>query len=536
MSEKIRRRTVLGGAAAVAGVATVGAVAFASPRSAEVFQHGVASGDPLPDGVLLWTRVTPSADATPGSGVGSTVDVRWEVATDATFGTVVASGLIRTGPERDHTVKVDVGGLTAGTAYAYRFTLDGAVSPVGLTRTAPTATARLRFGLVSCSNWQAGHFAAYRYLAERGDLDAVIHAGDYLYEYGSKQYPDGQDVRPHDPAHEIITLADYRRRHAQYKTDPHLSRLHALCPWIVTWDDHEFANDAWAGGAQNHTDPEGPWAVRKANALQAYFEWMPVRNDGDKIYRRLRFGDLAELSMLDLRQYRSLQVSNTDGGAIDDPNRTIAGREQLDWLIDGIVSSGARWKLVGTSVMATPVALPPLSPELAGALAKLLGLPSEGIPVNPDQWDGYAADRRRMLKALADNKVRNTVFLTGDIHSSWACDVPIDAGTYPLSKSVAVEFVATSVTSDNMDEILKVPPRTLTLAVEGGLTALNRHVKWLEFDSHGACVLEVTPSAAQVDWFFLADKTKPDSTLRHARSYRVQDGTQRVERVYSPIG
>ena len=539
MEQTYDRRSVLRAGAATAGV-VLGATALpASAASAAdpVFAHGVASGDPLPDAVLLWTRVTPTPDATPGSGAGPTVDVTWEVAADPAFATVVASGARTTGPGRDHTVKVDATGLAPATTYYYRFRLDGALSATGTTRTAPAlsaAVARLRFGVVSCSNVPAGHFAAYRYLAERGDLDAVLHLGDYLYEYAGDF--NGEAVRPHDPPHEILTLADYRRRHAQYKSDQHLQRLHASVPFIATWDDHEVANDAWSGGAENHQpDTEGDYAARKALAHQAYFEWMPVRNEADRIYRRLRFGLLAELSMLDLRSYRSQQAGIGDG-ATDDPNRTLTGAEQMTWLENGLVTSGAQWKLVGNSVMVAPLQLPPLPPELLGPLAELLGLPREGISINPDQWDGYAVDRRRLLATLADHGVRDTVFLTGDIHSSWANDVPCDAGLYPLSPSVATEYVCTSVTSDNIDEILGVPPRTASVALENTIRTLNRHVKYVELDSHGASVLEVTPAGAQMDWYYLANKADPASTLTWARSFRTRAGTQRVQSVGTPIG
>ncbi|HEV7647764.1 MAG TPA: alkaline phosphatase D family protein [Actinophytocola sp.] len=537
MSQVFDRRSVLKASGVAAAVAAVGGtVATASSVWAEsadpAFTHGVASGDPLPDAVLLWTRVTPTPESVPGSGQGPEVEVKWDIATDAGFANVVGTGTVTTGPDHDHTVKADATGLAPATGYFYRFRLGDAVSGVGATRTAPAADAalaHLRFGVVSCSNVPEGHFAAYRYLADRGDLDAVLHLGDYIYEGG------GGGVRPHEPAHEIVTLADYRQRHAQYKTDEHLQRLHATVPFIATWDDHEIANDAWSGGAENHQpDTEGDYAARKAAAHQAYFEWMPVRSEADKIYRRLRFGLLAELSMLDLRSYRSQQAKPFDGD-VDDPNRTITGAEQMAWLRDGLVSSGAQWKLVGNSVMISPVLVPPLPHDLLGPLLKLLGLPEEGGVVNPDQWDGYTADRGRLLDTLADNGIHDTVFLTGDIHSSWACDIPRDAGTYPLSPSVAVEFVATSVTSDNIDDITGLPPRTVGPVIEGALTTLNRHIKWAEVDSHGACVLDVTPAAVQMDWFFLANKKDAASTLSHGRSYRVRAGTQKVQRVGSPV-
>lgn len=551
MNPLLNRRTLLKAAGATAVAATAQAAtalpataaAAVAPASSPVFQHGLASGDPLPHSILLWTRVTPIPEATPGSGLGPDAVVSWEVATDANFGDVVCWGRQNTGANRDHTVKVDVTGLDPCTDYYYRFSCGDAVSGVGRTRTAPERDAdvqRLRFGVVTCSNWQSGFFAPYRYLAERGDLDAIIHLGDYIYESALGQFPIDTapdykyTVRRHDPAPAPVTLTDYRLRHAQYKTDPHLQLLHAACPWIATWDDHEVANDAWSDGAQNHNPAtEGDFALRKAAAHQAYFEWMPVRNAGDRLYRRFRFGKLAELSMLDLRSYRSHQSKpETDE---DDPNRTIAGATQLGWLIDGIVGSTAQWKLVGNPVMISPYKMPPLPEPQNTQLRKLFGLPPDKKIVWTDQWDGYTADRRKVLTALRDNNVADTVFLTGDIHSSWAADVPLDATTYPASPSLATELICPPVTSDNIDDVFHVPPRTLAVQVENGIMKVNPHVHWVEYDSHGASVLEVTPRGTQMDWYFVADRAKPDSPLSHAKSFRVATGTQKALPVTTPI-
>ncbi|CAL9602037.1 Phospholipase D [Actinosynnema sp. ALI-1.44] len=520
---------------AIAGAAFLAAPALpaqglTSSEATPRFRHGVASGDPLPDRVVLWTRVTPTDDALPGSGVGPTVTVDHEVAEDAAFTRVVVRGSTTTGPDRDHTVKFDVTGLQPGRHYFYRFTLDGQASPVGRTKTAPAATAAvagLRFGVVSCSNWQSGRFAAYRHLAERGDLDAVVHLGDYLYEYGPGEFGSG---RAHEPAREVLTLADYRVRHAQYKTDPELQQLHAAYPWIITIDDHEVANDAWSGGAQNHTEgAEGSYATRRAVAMQAYREWMPVRTGLDgRIYRRLRFGTLAELTVLDLRTYRSQQVG-TDIGRADDPDRSIAGAEQLAFVRDGLVASDARWKLVGNPVMFSPVLVPALPQAIGRPLAELIGVPADGVPINVDQWDGYQYDRRVLIEALADNGVQNTVFLTGDIHTSWAFEVPYDAALYPFTRrTVATELVVPSVTSDNIDELTGAPPRTVSVAAETALTTLNRHLKWVELDSHGYSVLDLTAERARMDWYFLADRSRADSTATLARTFTIAAGTQRL--------
>ncbi|MFD5585176.1 alkaline phosphatase D family protein [Streptomyces sp. NPDC058733] len=537
-----RRRTVVKAAAATAVLA--GPLAAALPAraasAAPAFLHGVASGDPLPDGILLWTRVTPVPEAIPGSGTGPDTEVAWVVATDRALTDIVARGTVLATAASDHTVKADVRGLRPATDYYFRFSAGGTDSPVARTRTAPAAdapVAGLRFGVVSCANWEAGHFAAYRHLAARSDLDAWLHLGDYIYEYGSGEYAArGTVVRPHAPAHEILTLADYRIRHATYKTDPDLQALHLKAPVVAIWDDHEFADNAWSGGAVNHTEgAEGTWAARQAAAKQAYFEWMPVRPAlAGTTYRRLRFGKLADLSLLDLRSFRSQQAA-TASGSVDDPDRTITGRAQLDWLKAGLKASDTTWRLVGNSVMISPFAVGSLSADLLKPLAKLLGLPQEGIAINTDQWDGYTDDRRELLAHLRANAIRNTVFLTGDIHMAWANDVPVDAGTYPLSPSAATEFVVTSVTSDNLDDIVKAPEGTISALASPVIRAANRHVHWVDTDRHGYGVLDLTAERAQMDYYVLSDRTDPDATSAWVRSYRTRSGTQKVERTYDPV-
>ncbi|MFC8227388.1 alkaline phosphatase D family protein [Streptomyces sp. NPDC057287] len=542
------RRTVVKAAAATAVAGSVLTSTSARAADGPVFLHGVASGDPLPDGMLLWTRVTPSAEAMPGSGLGADTPVTWEIAEDKAFARIAARGTSVARAGSDHTVKADVRGLRPATDYWFRFSAAGGgaeggqavLSPVGRTRTAPATgatVAGIRFGVVSCANWEAGWFSPYRHLAARADLDAVLHLGDYIYEYASGSYPT-QDtvVRPHAPLHEILSLADYRLRHATYKTDTDLQALHAAHPVIAIWDDHEFANDAWSGGAENHTPgTEGPWAARMAAAKQAYFEWMPVRASTEgTVYRRLSFGDLAELHLLDLRSFRSEQAS-IGNGAVDDPERSITGRAQLDWLKAGLTASDARWKLVGTSVMISPVAFGALPAHLLAPLAELLGLPAEGLAVNVDQWDGYTDDRKELISHLRDRAVTDTVFLTGDIHMAWANDVPVRAATYPLSASAATEFVVTSVTSDNLDDILRVAPGTVSVVAATAVRAANRHVKWVDMDAHGYGVLDVTAERSQMDYYVVSDKTDRDATSSWVRSYRTRSGTQKVERADAPV-
>ncbi|UQA96010.1 alkaline phosphatase D family protein [Streptomyces halobius] len=554
--DQISRRTAVTAVAATAALLPFAGAATAHAQQAgergRFFRHGIASGDPLPDGVLLWTRVTPTAEATPGSGRGPDTEVGWQVATDQDFASVVAHGSVTASAAADHTVKADVRGLRPATRYYYRFTVDGEHSPVGRTRTAPaiphspqgmggtptTSAGNVRFGVVSCANWESGYFSAYRHLAARTDLDAVLHLGDYLYEYKSGEFPDfASAVRPHSPAHELLTLADYRTRHGVHKTDPDALAMHAAHPVIAIWDDHEFADNAWSGGAVNHSpDTEGSWAKRMAAAKQAYFEWMPVRpSTAGTTYRRLRFGTLADLHLLDLRSFRDAQAE-PGSGAVDDPGRTLTGRAQLDWLKAGLERSDAAWRLVGTSVMVSQVAFGSIPAYLLAPLAELLGVPKEGLAVNTDQWDGYTDDRRELLGHLSDRGIDNTVFLTGDIHMAWANDVPLKAATYPVTAPVATEFVVTSVTSDNVDDFLHVAPHTVSLAGVAAIRAANRHVKWLDMDSHGYGVLDVTAERTQMDFFGISDRTDPNATSELLRSYRTRSGTQRVERADRPVG
>lgn len=549
------RRTFLKGAAAVTAGSALTGPAFSAALAVEpgaVFQYGVASGDPLPDGVILWTRVTPSPDATPGSGKGRPTQVGWSIRDVADR--VVRRGTVMTNPETDHTVKVDVRGLAPATTYSYAFTVAGKSSPVGSTRTAPAtgaANERLRFGMVSCSNFTGGFFSAYRLLAERNDLDFVIHLGDYLYEYGNGEDRYGPESlrgkRDHDPATEMVSLSDYRRRHAQYKADPDLAALHRKYAFITTWDDHEVTNNTFREGAENHQEEtEGPFIPRRNRAYQVYDEWMPLRlpegRDASetRIYRRLQFGSLADLTMLDLRQYRDEQVSPTNGRAIDDPDRTMTGPEQQAFLEQGLSAAGSpAWRLFGNGVQIMQVKTPPLPAAAAAALAALQGapspvsLPQSGFSLLVDPWDGYTANRQRVLDFALAEGVGDPVFLTGDIHTTWAADLPIDPGTYTgtptaASPSAGIEFVCPSITADNLDEITGSPPRTTSQAVEQQIMLANRHIKEVELDSHGYSVVDITRERIQFDTFFISDREDPEATQTFFRGFTSEKGSRTV--------
>jgi alkaline phosphatase D len=517
--------------------------------AARHFRHGVASGDPTPHRVVLWTRVTPTEAAQPGSGKGPRVTVRWQVARDARFTRIVDRGSFVTGPSRDHTVKVDADGLAPGTTYYYRFLYDGQASRVGRTRTAPAYDAdngNVRFGVASCANWQAGWFSSYRHLADRDDLDFILHLGDYVYEYGVGEYGmgiDNVDVRKHDPAHEMVSLSDYRRRHAQYKTDTDLKRLHAKYAFVLTWDDHERMDNSYKDGGVNHNAGEGSFAARSAAAYKAYDEWMPVRlsgtselGDGTRIFRRLSFGRLAQISLLDLRTYRDEMVTVPADPAIDDPARTITGNGQMTWLKNTLDDQHSLWKLVGNPVMIAPVRAPSaysgLIEKVNEATNGTVPLPTDGPPYNTDQWDGYTADRKELYQHLRDQGINNAVFLTGDIHSSWACDLPTDALAYKATgSSVGTEFVCTSVTSNNLKDITGTPPRTTSIAVETAVTTANPHVKFLNFDDHGYAVVDINRSRLQMDYFKISARDDRKATATRMASWATTVNSNRVHAV-----
>lgn len=549
------RRTVL--RAGATGAAIVGASTALGPLRASaldapsdpaatpadgghaVFQHGVASGDPLPESVLLWTRATSHPADIPGSEAGTVVTLHWEVSADDSFTTIIASGDATADPANDNTVKVDATGLPADSWLSYRFTVTdgdyaGQVSPTGRTRTTPAAGAtpdKLGIALTSCANWEAGYFSAYRDMANNPDIDVIMCVGDYIYEYKRGEYAGKIGaIRDHEPAHEIVSLSDYRRRFGHYRTDGDLQAAHGAKPWMVTWDDHEVANDNYATGADNHSpDTEGDFIARRDAAIRAYLEWLPVRavpfSQGGKLYRTFGYGTLAEITMLDLRTYRDKAPEFVQIADTDDQGRTMLGSEQLSFLHGRWSTSSATWNLVGNSVMFTPVLIPPLDPQTSGAITELLGIPQEGIPYNSDQWDGYAAERRRLIQMMSDQGLDNVVFLTGDIHSSWACDVPVAPGRYPADGIAAAEIVCPSVNASNIDDIVKLPQRNgISLTAEQALMAANRHVKWIQFDHHGYVSVQIRSNEILAEYRFVEDKAIPGQPLYPAMRYRVRRG------------
>ena len=297
-------------------------------------------------------------------------------------------------------------------------------------------------------------------------------------------------------------------------------------------------------GAQNHTPgAEGSWSKRRAWSAKAYDEWMPVRMngtaklDGGRLYRRMAFGQLVELTMLDLRRYRSKQVGLENGAGANDPNRTITGDAQMAYLKGSLSESRAQWKLIGNPVMIAPVLVPPLPTSITDHLTEKTGvLPAEGQQYNVDQRDGYTADRREVFRHILNNGIQNTVFITGDIHSAWACDLPVDAGSYPLlSDSVGTEFVCTSVTSNNLKDITGTPAGTTSKVVETAIMAANRHIKYLNFDDHGYSVLDITAARVQMDYYTIGDRAVKTTGTTWTQSWATNAGTHKVHNVSKPV-
>ncbi|MFA5941025.1 MAG: alkaline phosphatase D family protein [Sinimarinibacterium sp.] len=515
----LSRRDFLKHASASAAVATLAACSSSSPRDGggtpspdSPFKHGVASGDPLADRVILWTRITAPAEA---SSVSGQVKVYLDPALTQLLGAMDFGAEAA----RDWTVKLDFTGLAAGTSYYYQFEALGHTSPIGRTRTAPAgSTDRLRFGVVSCASYAHGYFNAYRLLAQRADLDAVLHLGDYLYEYGTGEYG---DVRPYQPDHEMVTLADYRTRHAYYKQDPDLMELHRQFPFITVWDDHETADNSWRDGANNHTEgTEGAWVDRKAYGQQAYDEWMPIRypqaGNVGKIWRRFSYGELADIFMLDTRLYDrdvpdGLPVSATGKEA----GRRMLGPEQMQWLKDGLQTSTARWKILGQQMVMHQW-------NLVGAPLAAGG----GQQLNGDAWDGYQAERTELFQHLSDSGIGNVVVLSGDVHSSWAADLTPDPANplayNPLTGegSLAVEFVGTSITSPFAIDIPEG---------QQAMLLTNSHIRYTDWDRKGYLLLDLDANRAQGEFWYVSTFTEAGATESFATGYQALSDANHLE-------
>lgn len=600
---KVTRRGALAAFAGSAATGACGTPAVRAPRYNGVvaFSHGVASGDPGVDRVVIWTRVSPQG--------GGDVPVRWVIARDRDLKAVVQTGEITTNAARDYTVKIDVTGLRPNQRLHYGFLCGNARSPVGKTRTLPRGgVSSLKLGIVSCSNYPFGFFNVYEALSRRDDIDAVLHLGDYTYEYGLSGF--GGEVglrlgRLPRPQTETITLDDYRARHAQYKEEPELQALHATCPWIVVWDDHEVCNDTWSGGGENHNPDqnEGDWSARKRAALQAYYEWMPIRDPAaggafEAINRSFQFGDLATIVMLETRLLartqqldyardlspattlwdfsnpaapRALAPGESAAGAralptpfemvagqprpildwsrahaidprnpppgvvfppdiegfkrgkLADPQRKLLGEAQEAWLKQQIASSraaGTVWQVLGNQTLVGRIDAPDLSglsPDLVAQLEKLqpgigkfLQLTRFKVPMSLDSWDGYPAQRTRLLDILLKGDA-NAIVVTGDSHTAWANEL-MQGGT-----RAAVEFAGTSVTSPGSGDFVQVPG----LDLDKAFVDANPDLKWTDQKNRGFIVLTLKKTEATAEFYTVSTILKKDYETALAATFRV---------------
>ena len=446
------------------------------------FYHSVASGDPLTDAVIIWTRVTPESE--------QQIEGKWTVASDQAMQNVVQKGTFATNKEKDYTVKVDVQGLEAGTYYYYQFEALGKKSPIGRTKTATKeAVDQIQFAVVSCSNYEAGFFNAFGSIAELDNIDAVLHLGDYIYEYEVGRYGDTTLGRFNLPDKEIIELQDYRTRYSLYRLDEDFQKAHQMHPFITIWDDHEITNNSYQTGAQNHQpDTEGDYNVRKAVARQAYYEWLPIRdNKAQNLYRSFNYGPLVDLIMLDERLAgRSAQVDSMAQEGYQSEERSMLGAAQLDWFKNQLQNSKAQWKIIGNQVIFSKLDISALG--WRGA-------------INTDAWDGYPAEQNNIINFLKTEAIENVIFVTGDTHRAWAFEVPetIEAYKEDSTATVAVEFGATSITSANTDESVSLDT-TLMIEQKSMDPAYNPHMKYNNQHDHGYILLRLSTEEASAQF------------------------------------
>lgn len=521
---RISRRSALRGGV-LGGLATgLGACATTTdPKtlSGATFAHGVASGEPSINGFLIWTRVS-----MPGGWSGS-VPVRYEIAKDAAFTDIAYRGKQRTNATRDFTVKAETTSLQPGRQYFYRFLVGDSVSPTGRSRTLPDGPVdQARFAAVSCSNYAFGYFNVYDAIAQRDDIDAVIHLGDYIYEYSTQGYGGAvskQIGREHVPDKEIVSLSDYRMRHAQYKSDPGSQAMHAAHPLIPIWDDHETTNNSWEGGAENHDMSEGDWDVRRAAALRAYYEWMPVRDPArgqaaEELIRNFQWGDLVTIATLETRlMARTEQLDYTVMGdnlatpeglekfkTVDlvDENRELLGRPQAERLAKTMthsVASGTRWRVLANQIIMAEVTAPNLIPiadspaiaeleKIVPQIRDFIALTTLDIPLNTDAWDGYPAARDRFYASMVEAGATDLIVLTGDTHEWWGNELRDSSG-----RRMGVELGTNAVTSPGSSSYFG--PESATYSAM--LADRNPMVRYHEPDGKGYIDLSLSRDGAQ---------------------------------------
>ncbi len=528
-------------------ISSIGAIGLSTSISSSCsqntyfFHHGVASGDPLEDRVILWTRVTPQK---PGP-----VETILEISESENFNKVVFSKKLQTSSLSDYTIKYDFVAkryCNSDKWFFYRFRIGNTISDIGKSKTFSTNTSVVKIGIFSCSNYPAGYFNAYEAAAKKNDLDLWLHLGDYLYEYpmGGYATDDAEKLgRVPKPLHEMISLSDYRQRHAQYKLDRSSKALHKNAPLIAVWDDHEFSNDAWKRGAENHSGDgsEGDFYARRSAAIKAYYEWMPIREQQNKrrIFREFKIGKLIHLLMLDTRQYaRDKQIQPkeylTESGfnqakfydELNSKNRELIGSEQLAWIEDSVFKTDAVWTIFGQQVLMAKLKFPDLSkmiaseeiPSFLKPYLKFLGL---GIPSNLDAWDGYPAERNKLYK-LMNNANKKFISLAGDTHNSWVSELEDLSG-----KKVGVELGAPSVTSPGITDILNLDRRKFI----NSIVKINKELKWMDPSNRGYLSLDCRKNKIIASFNFIKELERINPEIISTQSFALHQDKLGLEKI-----
>jgi len=517
------------------------------------FYHGVASGDPLADKVIIWTRITPD------SGDITAKTVNWIVATDTAFQNIIKTGTATTDNSKDYTIKVDVTGLNAATTYYYVFKYNGFYSLTGRMKTTTNDATHLRFAVVSCNNYEAGFFNGFKKIAQRNDIDAIIHLGDYIYEYAPKGYGDSLNGRFVEPKNEILSEGDYRTRYSVYRLDADLRFAHQQQTFISIWDDHESSNDSYKDGAENHQPNEGDWETRKNIAKKVYFEWMPIRDAAtNAIYRKISYGSMLDLIMLDTRlEGRAKPPVNFDD--VDMPVRTILGTTQYNWFINNLATSTAKWKVIGNQIIFSDL-------NVGFAAVDSLGKPAitnikairdvENLFI--DNWESYPTERNAIMDTLKNKSINNTIFITGDSHASWGFDLnkkpvvypnpvafnlPTPSSTYTSATgvgSVGVEFATPSISSANFDEAVgsatangfeSAINNPIPIGPPLGTVSYNPHLKYVDLDRHGYFILDLKGDSAQADYYYVDTLRISSNNESFGRGVVTANNSNRITRI-----
>ena len=525
----------------IGAIGLTASIGSSCSKNTYVFNHGVASGDPLSDRVILWTRVTPQQ--------AGPVQVILEVSKNKSFSSIVFSQKLQTSSLSDYTIKYDFLAkkyCDSDKGFFYRFRAGNAISEIGKSKTFSENTISAKIGIFSCSNFPAGYFNAYQAAAEKDGLDLWLHLGDYLYEYPMGGYATDKAKklgRVPEPLHEMISLSDYRLRHAQYKQDQGSKALHKHAPLISVWDDHEFSNDAWKRGAENHSEDgsEGDFYARRSAAIKSYYEWMPIREQHNKrrIFREFKIGKLIHLIMLDTRQFgRDKQIQPKDYltksgfnqakfyNDLNSDNRELLGAVQLDWIESKIIKSDAVWTIFGQQVLMAKLKFPDISkmlkskeiPSFLKPYLKFLGL---GIPSNLDAWDGYPAERNRLYKTMSNAKKR-FISLAGDTHNSWVSELKDKSGN-----KVGIELGAPSVTSPGITDILNLDEKEFV----DSIVRINNELQWMNPSNRGYLYLNCRKDKIIASFNFIKELEQINSDIGSSKSFILHQKDLELEEI-----